>query len=276
MSFDFKSSASTAHTQTATLLSAIVLGPSGAGKSFLCGTLPGRTLYLYTSGEDHGVHNALSAGGNVHPVCLDHDDDTVLAADASFKRLLEILGSTEALKKEGFKSIVIDSATELEAIIRNTKEWEDACTTKNGKHDGFAETGATLNMLRKVAVILKAAQRSLGCHTVITCGLDVKALGEDGEIEEASPRLTGYSVAEGLIQMCGDVLVVGRMSKDGVSKHKLQFMTAVEKVSKDAAGRVKKAINFNPRIAGLKVSELPAFIDADLSKVVELKKGKKK
>ena len=67
---------------------------------------------------------------------------------------------------------------------------------------------------------------------------------------EATPRLSTYAVAEGLIQQFPDILVIGKLSKGAKSAHRFQFESGVQRVAKDAAGVVRKMINFSPRITG--------------------------
>jgi hypothetical protein len=278
MSFNFdKALADSSSNKGDHLLGAIVLGPSGAGKSSVMGTMPGKILYLHTTGESHGPKSARATGkANVMAVCIDRDGDSVLSPDASYDRLLAILSDIEGIKKLGIGSIALDGASELESIVRATDKWAKMCTTAQGKHNGFAEPTATITMLRPVISALKTLQQRLAVHYAVSCILDVKTLGADGAIEEATPRLQGFSVAESLVQQFGDVLVVGRMERDGVVKHKLQFMSDVTKVAKDERGTVKKAINFAPRLAGVLVSDLAGLMDADLAKLVDFKKDKLK
>lgn len=249
----------------------ILLGCSGAGKSSAIGTTGEKTLYLFMGGEDHGASAASSLGGEILPVWLEKAGGPDATPDTTYQLLLDYLNDHASLKKLGIGTIAIDSATELEALIKSTKQWVEGCTTAKGAHDGFKEKDVTIGMLRKVAMALKSAARACDIHVVVTCPIDVRKVGDMGEVEEAAPRLTGYAVAESLIQMFNDVAVIGRMTKDGVVKHKLQFMCDVEKLSKDQSGRVKKAINFNPRITGVKVEDLPPFMDADLAKLAEFK-----
>jgi hypothetical protein len=241
-------------------------------------------LYLHTGGEAHGVKSAKLAGSSVVPIRIDFDASAPkevknehggLKPDAAYKRLLEILSNVDGIKKQGFTSIALDGATEIEAIIVATDQWKQGCMSDKGKHNSFAEGRVTLNMFRPILAALQHLQVTIGVHYALTCTLDVKSAGIHGEIEEASPRLSGYAVAESVIQQFGDVLVVGLMEKDGVKKHKLQFMTDVTKVSKDIVGNVKKSINFTPRISGVRVEELPPYMDPDLSKIVATKAGKK-
>lgn len=281
MAFDFdKAEKEAAKLIDNTKLGAIVLGSSGGGKSFALGTLPGKILYLYTGSENHGVDSARISASKIVPVQIDLDGaasdeqklpNGMLKPDAAYKRLLSILGEVEGIKKAGFGSVVIDGATELESIITATEQWKLMCQTDKGKHNPYAESKSTVAMFRPIVSALHNLQTQLGTHFAMTCILDVKSAGVYGEIEEASPRLSGYSVAESLIQQFGDVIVVGRMSKDNVAKHKFQFMTDVTRVSKDVLGNVKKAINFAPRVRGVPLERLPTYLDPDFKKVLELK-----
>lgn len=273
MAFNFEAAIKEAEkSSTENLVSAIVLGPSGAGKSSIMGTFGVKTLYLYTSGESHGPLAARTLGGNnIIGVCIDQDNGATLGPDAAYARLLNILGDLDGIKKLGVKAVTLDGASEIEAIIRATEKWKQLCLSANGKHNGFAEPAATISLLRPVLNLLRDLQTRLGVHFAMSCILDVKDVGPDGAILEAVPRLVGYSVAEMLIQQFADVLVVGRMTKNDVAKHKIQFMSDVNKVSKDQVGNVKKAINFAPRVAGVLVNQLPPIMDADLSQVIKLK-----
>ncbi len=275
MSFNFQKAIADSSKNTDSLLSAIILGSSGAGKSSILGTMPGKILYLYTTGESHGPTAARSTGGDrVVPICIDKDGDSRLGPDAAYERLLSILTSVEGLKSLGIKSIAIDGAAELEHIVRGMDKWAKLCLTTGGKHSGFEEPRATITLLRPIITALKDTQAALGLHCAMTCTLDVRSVGANGEVEEATPRIQGYSVAEALVQQFSDVLVVGRMQREGIVKHKLQFMTDVTKVSKDDRGTIKKAINFAPRVSGILVGDLPVFLDANLVAVLALKETK--
>lgn len=283
MPFDFDDNEDTTHLRTTPLLFSAIMGQSGAGKSGVCGTFGVPTLYLFAGGEDHGVSSAITIRdklGMTHPIRAVRFDQgrkdgavVNLTPDQSIARLHQILTATDDVKKAGFGAVVIDGATELCHLIRESSEWENACKTKSGGHNTYAENDATTAILRRIILPLKRLQEAVGCHVAITSVLDVRSTGDMGEVEVAVPRLPGYGVAESLIQMCGDVLVIGKMTKDGVSKRKLQFMVDVERISKDEAQRVKKAINYNPRLKG--VETLPPFLDADLREVLKLKRGDK-
>lgn len=254
-------------------LGLIVLGQSGSGKSSLAGTFGKKTLYLYTTGESHGAAAAAAMGGDILPVCINYSGSNLLEPDAAYDRLISILSDVDGIKKEGFGAIAVDGATEIEALIRSTTRWRTMCLTAQGKHNNFAEGAATLAMFRPIVDQLKTLQRSIGIDFVVTCALDVTATSDDGEIFESKPRLLTYAVAEGLIQQFADIVVVGRMSKNDQIQHRLQFLAGVSRESKDAQGVVRKSINFNPRISGIKLDDLPKTLPADLSKLVALKRN---
>lgn len=252
----------------------IVLGSSGSGKSHVAGTSPGKILYLHTASERHGALSATAGGGDVLAVCIDRDKTGKdLKADEAFKRGLEIL-NPEVLKKAKIETIVLDGLTELEKIIRATTKWANLCSTGSGKHNSFAEGASTIVMADEYMKALRDAQDKVGVHVVVTGILDVQEVDDNGAVGVAKPRLSGYAVAEGLIQQFPDILVVGRVTgKDGKSGRVFQTQSDVQRVSKDQAGVVKKFINFSPRLAG--IADLPAFIKADIKEVIRLKTGSK-
>lgn len=253
-------------------VSLILLGASGSGKSRACGTFGVKTLYLHTSGESHGPASASVGGADVLPICLDRDGDTVLTADETYARLLEILNSTAALKKLGIGAIAIDGASELETIITNTTAWKTKLTVEYKGVKSYAGE-LTLSMFRPVLVALQKLQQELNVHTVITCILHVKELGENGEILEASPSLYGYGVATGLIQQFADILIIGQLSDGEKTRPGIQLGSHVSKVTKDQVTKeVRKLANFHNRITGADLSNAPAIIKPSLKLIAEIKK----
>ena len=276
MVFDFgKAIQQSAEALSSPLVGAILLGASGSGKSRAMGSLGVKTLYLYGSGENHGPQSAsLFPGADIVPMCYDYLDGKVLSPDQAYQFLLAILRDHASLKSLGIKAIALDGVTELEAIIRSSEEWKERCKTKDNKHNTFGEGPATLAMFREVFAALKDLQRELKVHYVLSCILEVKSTDSFGEIEEASPSMQGYSVADGVVRQFGDILVIGKMKRADEIKYKFQFLTDLSKVSKDAVGSVKKVLSFSPRLAGVK--QIPNLMDADLSKVIERKKESSK
>lgn len=274
MAFDFeKALAQATASMKLRALEAVILGPSGAGKSSLLGTFGCPTLYLYSTGESHGpraaAEKAKDAGSTVLPICMDLDEaGNRLDGDAVLARVAAILSSDAVLDRYSIGAIALDGAAELETYIRSSAQWKKDCLSANGKHNSYAEGPATLALFRPIFNQLKELQRRRGMHFAVTCMLDVREYGEHNDVVEASPRLKGFQVAEAIIQQFGDVLVVGPMKRDGLTKHKLQFMSDITKTSKDLAGTVKRAVNFNPRLNGAKY---PNYIDADLRQVIALK-----
>ncbi len=250
-------------------LQMVVLGSSGSGKSSLTGTMGVKTLYLYCSGESHGPKAAETYGkGDLDAIMV---DDEGRSPDDAIKLTLDILGDIKFLKDGKYGGVVLDGATEFEALIRKSQMFKNACKTAKGDHNNFAESGAVLNIFREILARLRGLSEE-GIHYIMTCILDVKALDDDGSVLESQPRLTTYSVAEGVIQCFPDVVVIGKMTNsEGKSAHRIQLGSGISKVSKDVGGRVKKLINFTPRLTGVK--ELPEHLKANLAEVIKLKGG---
>lgn len=280
MAFDFgKAEKVAAARPKDNLVAAIILGPSSGGKSFLMGTFGLKTLLLHTSGEEHGADSAQLAGEGVVPVPLDYDEEgNKLGPDAAYKRLLSILSDLEGIKKAGFKVIAVDGLSELEQLVRATSAWKLACLNKDGVHNGFAEPAATCAAIRPVLDQLRTLQKVLRIHYVVSCILDEKKVGEDGEILDSEPQLLGYKVASTLIPQFPDQLVVGRMvDPEGKEYHRLQFCASVTKTSVDNKTKeVKRFTNFTPRLRGVSSSALPRHMKASMVEVLKLKaKGDK-
>lgn len=279
MGFDFAKAekAAEASSKAAPTLAAVVLGQSSAGKSFLAGTLPGKTLFLYTQGEEHGKDSAkLSAkakGSKVVAVCVDIDDEgKVLGHDSAYKRLLAILQDVDGIKKAGFGNVVVDGLTELESLVRATSMWAMNCKTNKGDHNNFAEPDATIKCIRPILEALRTLQRDAGLNYYVTCSLIVKGMEENGEITHSEPKLMGYEVAAQLIPQFPDQIMIGRMTNsEGKEGHRIQFSAKASKVVKEKSGEIKKLIGFTPRLRGVPSDKLPATMAADLSAVLKLK-----
>lgn len=259
-------------------LELMVLGSSGSGKSSCIGTLGVKTLYLFGSRESHGPKAAsVAGGGNIVPLNFEFatpasgEAARELTPDESFNFLKFVLQQDEWLKKEQFGAIALDGIAVLENVVKGTTEFKRRCTTDKGKHNTFKESEAAQELISEIINLLKRAQRNLGVHIVVTSMLDVKEVDPFGAILEATPKLQSFGLAETLVAAFGDVLVVGKMQKNGVVKYKFQSGSDLVKVSKDELGNVKKMMNFSPRVSG---KTLPAVMDADLSEVIKLKASK--
>lgn len=252
-------------------LQLLILGGSGGGKSSLAGTTGVKTLYIHTSTEAHGPKAANTYGkGDIHPIMLD-DGNT---PDEAVALLLALLEDVAFFKTNKFEAVVIDGASELERLIRSTKKFDAACKTKNGDRNAFAEPDAVLAVFHEVFAKLRNLSEE-GIHYIVTCILDIKELdSDDGSIDECSPSLSTYKVADRICQAFPDIVTVGKMTNpEGKSAHRIQFGSNMSKTSKDAQGRIKKLINFCPRLTG--VAKLPDHMAASLADVIKLKEGVK-
>jgi hypothetical protein len=253
-------------------LFAMVIGASGSGKSSSIGTLPGRTLLIYGSGESHGPKAAQALGGNVCAVCADVDESgKALTPDESFTRLLTILQDVDSIQKEKFASVAIDGAPELEAILSKSNRFIQMCTTDKGKLDGFSKGPNMSALLREVVSALKVLHGK-GINVVMTCRADVRAMDDNGAISDCAPKLSSYGVAESLISQFDDILLVGVVEVGGKRGHVFQFNNTISKTSKDLDGKIKKIFNFAPRVTCAR--DIPELLKADLKKVIELKSAK--
>lgn len=270
--FDFKKAVAAAElTMKNPLLEAIILGPQGAGKSYTIGTMGCKTLHLYGTRESHGPKTARVEGGtNIVPMCFTEYNGKVLSSDESMDMLKAILTDYSYIKEQEFGAIALDGMAVLEEMIKGTTEWGEKCKTAKGQHNTFKETESSMELMARVINWLKGCQRELGVHIVVTGILDVKETDAYGAIVDASPRLGGYGLAESLNCHFGDILVVGKMTRNGESKWKFQFMTDLTRTAKDEHGVQKKSMNFSPRLSGCTVGPI---MEADLSKLAEFKKA---
>ena len=277
--FDKAISATQAALNDTSKLELLLMAPSGGGKSYTIGTLGVRTLYLYATRETHGPKTAKVQGGDlIVPVCIDYGTwpgetaPRAFTADESLQFVRSVLTSLDWIKSSKFEAVALDGIAALEVIVKETNEWKKKCLSTQGKHNSFKESEASQEIIGGVINLLKGCQRELGVHIIATAMLDVKDMDGMGGISEAAPKLQGYGVCEAVVANFGDVLVVGRMVKGTDVKWKFQSLMDVKKVAKEENGTIKKILNFSPRLSG---AALPPILDADLSKVVKLKKGDK-
>ncbi len=265
-------------------VSGIILGASGNGKSRACGTFGVKTLYLYTGGETHGPASAevgatLHGSGSVHPVRLDSRDGSpdgeILTPDETYQHLLSILTAKDQIKKLGVGAIAIDGASEIETLICSTSAYKARVAAEYKGNTSFAGP-VVLGMFRPILAALQKLQAELNIHYVITCILNIRELGDNGQILDAEPKLAGYNVATGLIQQFPDVLVIGRVSDGEREVPMLQFGAHVHKSSKDFTTKeVRKLHNFNIRVTGVDLSEAPEMLKPNFARLIEFKKAGK-
>lgn len=253
----------------------IIFGASGAGKSTTLGTSGLSTLLLHGPTENHAGTNARLFGRD-KILSLEYtvrNDKGAVDADASFKNLLAILRDEEITKQ--VEAVALDSWTELQTIIGETREFREACLTDKGKHNKFAESDEYTRRLNQVVHALLNLH-SKGLHVFTTCAAIIKDSDAEGSDVSAKPNLKGWSVGEDLVRNFPDVLYVQLVrvtndKGDEVSKHKLLFNPKVTAEAKDTGGRVTKVSfsNFAPRISYFKRDDLPHDAEVDLSKIIK-------
>lgn len=253
----------------------IIFGASGAGKSTTLGTSGLSTLLLHGPTENHAGTNARLFGRD-KILSLEYtvrNDKGAVDADASFKNLLAILRDEEITKQ--VEAVALDSWTELQTIIGETREFRESCLTDKGKHNKFAESDEYTRRLNQVVHALLNLH-SKGLHVFTTCAAIIKDSDAEGSDVSAKPNLKGWSVGEDLVRNFPDVLYVQLVrvtndKGDEVSKHKLLFNPKVTAEAKDTGGRVTKVSfsNFAPRISYFKRDDLPHDAEVDLSKIIK-------
>lgn len=278
MSFDFKKAKAAASKSRAIKpMKAIILGTPCAGKSTLIGTTGLNVVLFYGKTEEHGVTAAQTissrnGGGTVTPVeytvwKTTKDGNRVLNPDASVAQLIKFLN--DPVVAEEFDAIAIDSLTELQAIYTQTKEFFDGCRTDKGAHNRWAEGDVFIRFIEQVRNCLIQLQEK-GCHTFVTCAASKTPIQQDATITSYEPNLRGVKVSQDVIRMFDDVLLVDRIEDEETEEvsHKLIFKANLEKKSKDLRGVITKSINFQPRVSGFLVQELPSSVDAHLGKLI--------
>lgn len=256
-------------------LFAIIFGASGAGKSTALGTSGLNTLLLHGPTENHAGTNARLLGRDkIFPLEYTvRNDKGNVDADATYKNLLNILKDSEISQQ--FEAVALDSWTEVQTIIGETREFRESCLTDKGKHNKFAESDEYTRRLNQVVHALLDLNGK-GVHILTTCAAIIKDSDAEGSDVSAKPNLKGWSVGEDLVRNFPDVLYVQLVrvineKGDEVSKHKFLFNPKVSAESKDAGGKTTKVSfsNFAPRISYFKRDDLPHDSEVDLSKIIK-------
>ena len=282
MTFDFKKAkAAASKPQQIRPMKAIVLGTSGAGKSSLLGTTGLDVVMLYGKTEEHGPTAAqtMSNGstGSVTPVeytiWKDKGGRLVLDADASIDNLRVLLSSKEISNE--FGAVALDSITELQSIFMQTQEFVEVCRTDKGVHNKWAEGDAFVKFFEEIRDQLIGLQGK-GLHSFVTCAANKNPVATDSTVTSYEPTLRGFKVAQEIIRMFDDVLLVDRFEggmedDDGNIEdtgHRIIFKANLAKKAKDLRGNVTKSMNFQPRVSGFKIQDLPSTCEADLGKII--------
>lgn len=275
-SFDFKKAKAEAKLpQQIRPMKAIILGTSGGGKSSLLGTSGLDLVMFYGKTEEHGPTAAKTLsndhGGSItaieYTVWKEENGISILDPDASINNLKALLRDVEVGNE--FQAVAIDSLTELQSIYLQTRELADGCKTDKGVHNKWAEGDVFVKFFEEVRDALITLQGK-GLHCFVTCAALKSPAQNDNNVVTYEPNLRGFKVAENIIRMFDDVLLVDRTENEETEEitHRLIFKANVTKKSKDLRGNVTKSLNFQPRVAGFKVQDLPETADAILDKII--------
>lgn len=249
----------------------VVLGPSGAGKSHFIGTHPGRTLYLYGSGESHGPNSASKNNKDLLPIAWDRikkgDEISDLTPDQILPRIKERL-DPQVIKANGVKCVALDSWTNLALDIKKSTLFKQRCTDAKGNHNAFKETEVLGAMLLDVVKCLQTLVDYHDVDVITTLDLQIQNVGDDGTILESKPSLPTFGVAKALVQTFGDILVLGRIGEKRTPVFQSFAKAATSSIDRESKVMVKY-VEYSPRLTN--VNELPETIEASVSAIMKLK-----
>lgn len=250
----------------------MVLGPSGAGKSHFIGTYPGKTLFLYGSGESHGPSSAIKNNKDLVAIPWNRAKNAKgemeeLGPNTLFKRLNDLL-DPKALVAAGIKCVALDSITNLCIDIKKTDLFKQRCLTAQGKHNPFKETDTMVDLLSNVVKKLQILSDYHNIDSITTMDLQIQNVGSNGEIIDSKPGLPTFGVGKAIIQQYPDILVLSRLGEKRVPTFQ-NFATVTNKSKDMESNEIVKYIEYNPRVRG--VNELPETIEASVPTLLKLK-----
>lgn len=271
-------------------LSAVLIGTQGTGKTTTCGSLlQVPTLLLYVSAlEGHAVNNmakgaALYEGAsadNLFPVAIDTVEEPDLGILEFCKKLpvgsklnadqaLMKLHTYLQLAKGNVQAVVVDSLTALSFLFSASQKWKNRCMSDKGLHSGFKESDAHVEMFQEIIGVMTTLNDA-GIHTVCTCGAKlVEADSVSGDVEKISPELPAYRVAERIIYAFADIIPLARNTQFPPWKCMIDFEVDTMRVQKDDKQRVKKMINFTPRLQCARLDVPLSVLPPDLLRLEE-------
>lgn len=266
------------------LVGAIVFGPPGGGKSGMLGTFGVKTLHLYSDVEYHG-EDSMNLHKNCHVDAYNFErdkDGNRLAPAKALENLASIIQDEEMIKSRGYKAIVIDSLSELESLVIETSAWKAKTTDSHGQPKMYTDP-VTISMINPFLSQLRNLQTKLGIHYAMTALLDVKRMGDAGEILEGTAKAKGYGVLFHLLVSFPDRFILGHMvTTKGATKLKprIQIDAQLSRISKEfaigsAPAKVSKVLNLRTKISGCDMSTFPNTMAPNFARVIECKIAKK-
>ena len=262
---------------------ALVLGASGSGKSSSMGTIGLPTLILQGKVESHSTTAAKATSKDKSLVTgLDYTitrPDGSLDSQASYKNLLEIL--RDATIADNFGAVVIDGASELQTVFKDTAKFRELCLSDKGIHNSFKEPEAYGVLFSEVINCLLMLQ-SRGVHVFMTCAAIITGGGDTSDEITARPNLYGFTVSENLCRNFSDIFFVNMCREEDAdgnenSVHRFVFNPKVSAITKDIkTGKVTKQSfsNFSPRISYFTREQLPEKSEVDFAAIIKARKEK--
>lgn len=236
-------------------------GPSGVGKSYCAGTLKGRTIYLHSGSESHGVASAKASGrAEIIPICWEYDDAfNHLEPSQQYANLLAFLKQGDKLAKIG-DNLVLDSATMGEVLIRASKEFAAKITANTNKAKETMMYGDwTIDLLRPIFAALSELNQKYGINIFVI--VHTKDIVRDAELGTYETQLVfqGYKVNDFFSQQFHQNFLITK--RDG--KWKFSFESLIAKDMKDLKGVSTGTVNFLNGIRGVS-GAYPKTVTADL------------
>lgn len=177
----------------------LVHGLSGSGKSTLCGTMPKPILYAYT--EPQG----LASFARVAPDEATLHIESIKDIGELFKFLRDGKRDNEANTVEGFRSLALDSLTELQRmIIAQYEDQQGGIRKKENQREAItiAQWG---NIIERTLHMVRGF-RDLPCHVLLTALSAETIMGEENAKRMVRPDVAGKKLPSQLAQFfqcCG-------------------------------------------------------------------------
>jgi len=200
------------YSPTSAKIKAVVYGASGSGKTYFGATAP---KAIFASAEN-GLLSTKSLGNKIDYVSVKTVQD--------LKDLYDYL----AKNKHEYETVVIDSITEINDIIKNEIE------VRTGKPMSLPDWGVLAKQIKSILRMF----RDLDLH-VLFIAQETADKDEVGTVNKITPSLNGKSATEIAYYM--DVVGYTYVDKDG--SHKVITVPSPKLLTKDRTGTIGNSTN---------------------------------